>query len=171
MQVEIQADLHLLDLFIRSLDDGRASSAALAQLHRLSLVLRNVAALYVEAKTASAVQAAPSAIFGGSQLHQPPNPDTHASANVPFLDPVGDEFDLYLSQLGFMPLDEDAAMGGGGGGGGADPGVFAGGLDGGDDGGDVDMLRNVQLGDWFSGNNHILGLVEEDLSGFNAPGW
>ena len=28
----------------------------------------------------------------------------------------------------------------------------------------------LQLGDWFSGNNMMMGLLEEDLSGINPAG-
>jgi hypothetical protein len=63
--------------------------------------------------------------------------------------PVGNEFDMYLSQLGFMPGDE----------------TMTGGV------GDTAIMQTVQLGDWFSGGNHIMGLVEEDLSTFNTSAW
>ncbi|KAK8074098.1 hypothetical protein PG994_004997 [Apiospora phragmitis] len=137
-----QSDLRHLERFIQSLEAGCGISPAVEKLHRLSTVLYNVALLYAEAKAQQA--------WDQDMV------------------PVGNEFDLYLSQLGIMPMDESGAdpSGGaandvnGGAGGGAGGGV----------GGD-DVMRNVQLGDWFSGNNHILGLVEEDLSSFNTSMW
>ena len=33
------------------------------------------------------------------------------------------------------------------------------------------VAQSTQLGDWFSGNNHMLGLLEEDLQGPNAFGF
>ncbi|TGJ78506.1 hypothetical protein E0Z10_g10258, partial [Xylaria hypoxylon] len=81
---------------------------------------------------------------------------------------VGSEFDAYLSQLGFMPVDVDGAMMGvqtdlaSGSGGGGVQGVG-------------DQMRAVaqtnQLEDWFSGKNYMMGLLEEDLSGINPMAW
>lgn len=119
------SDLHRLELFVQSLESGCGASPAVAKLHQLSTVLYNVALLYVEAKT-----------------QQTLDQD---------MVPVGNEFDMYLSQLGFMPMDEGPS----------------------DVGNDV--LKNVQqttqLGDWFSGGNNILGLVEEDLSTLTTFAW
>ncbi|KAK4460093.1 hypothetical protein QBC42DRAFT_333594 [Cladorrhinum samala] len=67
--------------------------------------------------------------------------------------------DMYLNQLGFMPqyvpqqtapLYEDSEM----------P-VAA----------DFDAYQATQLGNWFSGNTHILGLLEEGLSEFDPNMW
>ncbi|KAK8023778.1 hypothetical protein PG993_011844 [Apiospora rasikravindrae] len=139
------SDLRHLERFIQSLEAGCGISPAVEKLHRLSTVLYNVALLYAEAKAQQA--------WDQDMV------------------PVGNEFDLYLSQLGIMPMDES------GGSGSTDPtgagndvngaGAGAGGGGSGTD----DIMRNVQLGDWFSGNNHILGLVEEDLSSFNTSMW
>ncbi|KAI0903885.1 fungal-specific transcription factor domain protein [Ustulina deusta] len=79
---------------------------------------------------------------------------------------VGSEFDAYLSQLGFMPVDVD---------GGGMMGVETG-LDGdGNVQGVGEQMRAVaqtnQLEDWFSGKNYMMGLLEEDLSGINPMGW
>ncbi|KAI0425051.1 fungal-specific transcription factor domain protein [Xylaria sp. FL1042] len=83
---------------------------------------------------------------------------------------VGSEFDAYLSQLGFMPVDVD---GGGGGMMGVQPGL---GGDGNAQGGGVDdqmraIAQTNQLEDWFSGKNYMMGLLEEDLSGINPMSW
>ncbi|KAI0531635.1 fungal-specific transcription factor domain protein [Xylaria digitata] len=79
---------------------------------------------------------------------------------------VGSEFDAYLSQLGFMPVDVDgtAMMGvqtdldGGGGMQGAGEQMRA-------------VAQTNQLEDWFSGKNYMMGLLEEDLSGINPMAW
>lgn len=122
------SDLSLLDKFVQSLQASCQISAAVDKLHSLSKLLYNVALLYVEAKT-----------------QQTMDQD---------MVPVGNEFDMYLSQLGFMPMDESMA-------GTADAG------------GDMtrNLLQTAQLGDWFSGGNHIMGLLEEDLSNFNTSAW
>ncbi|KAH8648596.1 hypothetical protein BX600DRAFT_475521 [Xylariales sp. PMI_506] len=138
-------DLPVLDRFARSLEIESLFdvSPAIERLYRLSKVLYNVAVLYVEAKAQQA-------------------PDHELAF-------VGDEFDMYLSQLGFMPLDD--ASGGGGGGGALDTGIVHGGAGGG--GGDIHMsdAQTALLGDWFSGGNYIMGLVEEDASTLNTWTW
>lgn len=110
--------------------------------------------------------------------------------------PIGNEFDVYLSALGFMPVDDPTASGmsagAGGGGGGPSAGAgaltasptsatgAAGGGGGGGDGPRFPASANAnamavqhqtnQLGDWFSGNRYMMGLLEEDLSQFH-PNW
>ncbi|KAI1345603.1 fungal-specific transcription factor domain protein [Xylaria sp. FL0043] len=83
---------------------------------------------------------------------------------------VGSEFDAYLSQLGFMPVDVD---GGGGSMMGVQPGLEG---DGNVQGGAIDeqmraIAQTNQLEDWFSGKNYMMGLLEEDLSGINPMAW
>ncbi|KAH8198188.1 hypothetical protein TruAng_007669 [Truncatella angustata] len=121
-------DLPLLERFVESLQASCPISAAIDKLYKLSKVLYNVALLYVEAKT-----------------QQTLDQD---------MVPVGNEFDMYLSQLGFMPMDETM-------------------IGTGDADGDLtrNLMQNAQLGDWFSGGNHIIGLLEEDLSTFNTSAW
>ncbi|KAK0669247.1 hypothetical protein QBC41DRAFT_110305 [Cercophora samala] len=66
---------------------------------------------------------------------------------------VGDNVEMYLNQLGLMPQhsqhDHTYRIGG--------PPAFG-----------SDMDQSAQLGNWFSGNTHIFGLMEEDLSGFHG---
>lgn len=106
-------------------------SQAIEKLHRLCKVLYQVAALYVEAK---------------AQQQQ----DQDMSM-------VGNDFDMYLSQLGFISqqhLSESTVAGG----------EF--GL------GDVPVVnQGPQLGDWFSGNRYVMGLMEEDLWDFDPGVW
>ncbi|KAI0551686.1 hypothetical protein F4679DRAFT_572031 [Xylaria curta] len=72
----------------------------------------------------------------------------------------GSEFDVYLSQLGFMPVDEGMT--------GLQTGVVGLGEDGRVEG--LGMQAS-SLEDWFSGKNYMMGLLEEDLSGINPSGW
>jgi hypothetical protein len=129
-------DLRRLEEFVNSLQVSRTVSGAVDKLHRLCRIMCDVAALYVEAKEA--------------ENHM-------ADANMT---PLGNDFNMYLSQLGFMPPAQPSFDGGGD--------VAAGGLD-------SDMLnasyQATQLGDWFEGGRHMMGLLEEDLSQFQPePG-
>jgi hypothetical protein len=121
-------------------------------LYHLCQVLYNVALPYIEAKS------------------QQPSVDQQQ---------LGNEFDMYLSQLGFMPSyssnnnsngNGDAADGQGG------PPMMD------ENMADLtDVERSLmpagpqhdtgQLGDWFSGNNYMMGLLDEDFSGLNPPAW
>ncbi|RYO86923.1 hypothetical protein DL766_005990 [Monosporascus sp. MC13-8B] len=121
-------DLQRLADFVKSLEVAKDVSASVGKLHHLCQVLYNVALLYVEAKG-----------------QQPADQD---------MVPVGNEFDMYLSQLGFMPTDQAMTN--------ADLGA---------DDQTRSMAQTTQLGDWFSGNNYMLGLVEEDLSAINSFGF
>ncbi|KAI1379263.1 fungal-specific transcription factor domain-containing protein [Hypoxylon crocopeplum] len=126
-------DLARLAEFVQSLDAASGLSSSISKLHQLCQVLYNVAQLYIEAKA-----------------QQPVDQD---------MVPVGNEFNMYLTQLGFMPVDESMANFevSGEGGGGVDDQAKS-------------MAQTSQLGDWFSGNNSMLGLLEEDLSGINPSG-
>ncbi|KAK9425624.1 putative Fungal-specific transcription factor domain protein [Seiridium unicorne] len=128
IETSAASDLLLLEKFVQSLQASCQISAAIDKLHQLSKVLYNVALLYVETKSQQA-------------LDQD-------------MVPVGNEFDMYLSQLGFMPIDETMA-------------------DNTNAGDDLtrNLLQTAQLGDWFSGGNHVMGLIEEDLSTFNTSAW
>ncbi|KAI1111624.1 hypothetical protein F5Y14DRAFT_305225 [Nemania sp. NC0429] len=79
---------------------------------------------------------------------------------------AGSEFDVYLSQLGFMPVDE---------GGSSMIGVQATGMEMAGDGDETLLTRAIaqtnQLEDWFSGGKYMMGLLEEDLSGINPAAW
>ncbi|KAI1409868.1 fungal-specific transcription factor domain-containing protein [Hypoxylon sp. FL1857] len=121
-------DLQRLADFVQSLEAAVDLSHSIGKLHQLCQVLYNVAQLYIEAKA-----------------QQPVDQD---------MVPVGNEFNMYLSQLGFMPMDESM-----------------GNFDVGGDSMDRSMAQTTQLGDWFSGNNYVMGLLEEDLSGINPSGW
>ncbi|KAI0465699.1 hypothetical protein F4859DRAFT_349595 [Xylaria cf. heliscus] len=78
----------------------------------------------------------------------------------------GSEFDIYLSQLGFMPVDDAAAAAG-------IAGMQQTGVPGLGEDGRVEGLgmQASSLEDWFSGKNYMMGLLEEDLSGINPIGW
>lgn len=122
-------DLQLLAHFVQSLEAACDLSESISKLHQLCQVLYSIAQLYIEAKA-----------------QQPIDQD---------MVPVGNEFNMYLSQLGFMPMEDGAAN-------------FD--LASTDDQA-RSMAQTAQLGDWFSGGNHMLGLLEEDLSGINPSSW
>jgi hypothetical protein len=132
-------DLRILEEFVASIETLRDASETIEKLYRVFQVYRDVAVVYVEAK---------------SQQQEDQT-----------MVPIGDEFDMYLSQLGFMPVDDHTmvqanqasantgndpdlnSMQGGGGG------------------------QAAQMADWFSGSRNMFGLLEEDLSQFDATRW
>lgn len=138
-------DLQQLADFIASLDVAKDVSRSVGKLHHLCQVLYNVAQLYVEAKAQQQQQQQQRPVVADNDQDMVPPPPPP---------PLGDEFDMYLSQLGFMPADLDMVN--------ADLPV---------DDHTRSVAQSTQLGDWFSGNNHMLGLLEEDLQGPNAFGF
>lgn len=122
-------DLELLKEFCSTLEATYGSSEAAEKLWRLCNVMCNVAMLYVEAK---------------SQQQEDQT-----------MIPIGDEFDMYLSQLGIMPNEEQGAM------------AFTG-----DPSGAVAGNHQVaQMAEWFSGSRNLMGLLEQDLSQIGGPNW
>jgi hypothetical protein len=96
--------------------------------YRLCKVLCQVATLYVEAKAQ------------GQEQH---DHDTFS---------IGNDFDMYLSQLGFLPsgqhnLSDEMAI----------PGSNA-----------ALHQSSTQLENWFSGKSYTMGLTEEDHSDFDT---
>ncbi|KAL2846076.1 hypothetical protein BJX68DRAFT_129594 [Aspergillus pseudodeflectus] len=143
IEVSSWGDLDLLDDFVVSLEPNCPLSTAIAKLHRLCQALSNVARLYIEAKAESQKQ------------------EGQALASV------GHEFDTYLSALGLAPLADEgdarwatAPV----------PGTMS---------GDLrypeahtmnqPVQHMTQLGNWFSGNQYMMGLLEEDIPMFNQP--
>ncbi|KAJ5350973.1 transcriptional regulator family: Fungal Specific TF [Penicillium brevicompactum] len=136
-------DLARLEEFIASLQPLSSFSQSIDRLHTLCSILGTVARLYFEANT---------------------RPETDAENFVQ----VGQEFDAYLGALGLpnnsmgsnpvglqpgAPVHTpDPAQ--------PVPGFPAESQDSG----------AAQLGNWFWGNQYMMGLLEEDLSQFN-PGW
>ncbi|KAL4867487.1 hypothetical protein BDV12DRAFT_119962 [Aspergillus spectabilis] len=149
IEVSSWVDLDRLDEFVASLEPNRSLSTAISKLHRLCQVLSNVARLYIEAKTQAQTQE---------------NQD---------LASVGLEFDTYLSALGLAPAAndgdtrwaaaasvpgptmpeelryQDAQT--------HNPGTTS----------MPHMPHMTHLGNWFSGNQLMMGLLEEDLSMFD----
>ncbi|KPM36677.1 hypothetical protein AK830_g9885 [Neonectria ditissima] len=121
-------DLQLLHDFTETIKEAAESSKIMEKLWRLCHVISNVAMLYVEAKA-------------------------HEQEDHNMI-PIGDEFDMYLSQLGFMPNEEQAATG---------PVSEANGATG--------SAQVAQMGDWFSGSRNLLGLLEQDISQIGGPQW
>ena len=120
-------DLQRLAQFTASLEKVTSVSQGIARLHRMCQILQHVAEIYVKAK---------------AQQHQ----------NMGM---VGNDFDLYLAQLGFISRDCASRQGV------AENGIGAGFAASG-------ANETEQLGDWFSGNNFIMSLMEEDLLAFNS---
>ncbi|KAJ4017956.1 hypothetical protein NW766_004030 [Fusarium irregulare] len=122
-------DLRLLSDFSTSIGETSDASETMQKLSRLCQVMSNVAALYVEAKS------------------QQQEDQTMA--------PIGDEFDVYLSQLGFMPvMDPNMNTAGG------DPNAAF-----------QDNSQVAQMADWMSGSRNLLGLLEQDISQLGGPQW
>ncbi|KAL2136551.1 hypothetical protein VTI74DRAFT_3096 [Chaetomium olivicolor] len=137
-----EADLRRLADFVESLQPACAASEAVAKLHRICQVLHNVASLCIRAK---------------AQRQQDPQQRDQDMTMV------GNNIDMYLSQLGFMPQF---------GGGQQHPMQGAAQFGGGDlTAAEFNASQANELGNWFSGNTHILGLLEEDLSEFEPRMW
>lgn len=134
-------DLKILKEFVASLALARDSSEAVEQLYRLCQVMYDVLTLYVEAK---------------SQQQQDQ-----------VVVPMGDEFEMYLNQLGLMPMEDQTMTGAGGAGAGHE-----GGVQGAAAGGQVPHNPQVaQIADWFVNNRNMMGLLEEDLSHIESYRW
>jgi len=141
-------DLQRLADFVESLAPVCAVSEAIAKLHRICQVLHDVASLCVRARSA--------------QRQRGPEQQDQDMAMV------GDNIDMYLSQLGFMPPYANAPAH-------AQP-VLGMTTPFGEEGAEMVAAgfgagNANELGNWFSGNTHILGLVEEDLSEFEPRMW
>ncbi|KAG6072724.1 hypothetical protein E4U16_005160 [Claviceps sp. LM84 group G4] len=122
-------DLRLLQEFVESLNEARDASESIDKLYRLCQVMCDVAGLYVEAK---------------SQQQQDQN-----------MVPIGDEFEMYLGQLGFMPTEDQAMTNSGD-----------------NEAGSASLTSQAaQIADWFSGNRNMMGLLEEDLSHIGSFPW
>ncbi|KAK4124809.1 hypothetical protein N657DRAFT_712128 [Parathielavia appendiculata] len=163
-----EADLRRLADFVDSLQPvvcahGHAAEG-IAKFHRVCQVLHNVAALCVRARKAARARRQ-------QQQQDPSLPQQDHDMAM-----VGENIDMYLSQLGFMPpfgTIQSAAhppMQGGeasqfGGGGGAQGEMSSVGFN------NAGGAQGSELGNWFSGNTHILGLLEEDLSEFEPRMW
>ncbi|BDD58791.1 hypothetical protein MAP00_004041 [Monascus purpureus] len=203
---EVEVDLNRLEEFVLSLESLTTLSEAIFKLHRLCQVLFNIAKLYTEAKTKAKIQA------------QDPELGQERNMGDKGLVEVGEEFDIYLSALGFAPGQGSAPVGlaagygyyGVGLGGMEGIGSFAMGtgmsmgmsmpnseLEGNshphhahlhthsethpsaNDGDDnptsvtpsTALFQSTQLGNWFSGNRYMMGLLEEDLSQFDPSSW
>jgi hypothetical protein len=129
------SDLQRLEDFTASLVPAIALSESTQQLHRLCQVMCSIARNYVEAKHQQEADAA--------------------------MRPIGDEFEMYLGELGFMstdPIPMEAAM---------DAPVSQ---------GDAFpsqpyVSSSAQLADWFSSNRNMLALLEEDLGAIEPTLW
>ncbi|PYH60922.1 putative C6 transcription factor [Aspergillus niger CBS 101883] len=140
-------DLARLEDFVASLQPNCFLSEAISKLYQLCQVLSNVARLYIEAK---------------EQVQVKEDQD---------LASVGQEFDVYLSALGLAPMSADDSYGAWASApvpAGSAPGDARGTMEGQYSG---PMPQTSQLGNWFSGNQHMMGLLEEDISLFDPSSW
>ena len=120
-----QDDLQRLSEFTDSLYPAATVSKATEKFYRVCVVLTNVARLYTESKA-----------------QQEQDQDMLL---------VGNDIDMYLSQLGFMPSQ-------------VDPMTHSGGSMHGDAGngvGTMEASQGVDLSNWFSANLHVLGFAED----------
>ncbi|KAJ6130313.1 hypothetical protein N7512_003093 [Penicillium capsulatum] len=151
-------DLARLEAFIASLQPLCAFSQSIDRLHSLCSVLGTVARLYVEAKTRSqrgedqslvsvgqefdtylgALGLAPGNMLGSYQPYFPPD-----VSSLPTCMPDASPQVSGLSTPASMP---QGAHG---------PGSMG------------EMSQAAQLGNWFSGNQYMMGLLEEDMFQFN----
>ncbi|CAI7626085.1 unnamed protein product [Penicillium glandicola] len=161
-------DLARLEEFIASLQPLSTFSQSIDRLHNLCSVLGTVARLYFEANTRT---------------------PTAADQDQGLIE-VGQEFDVYLSALGLAPTNPMNPSSSGNSQMGSSQGYFqadnpgmhaslvelsqhAGGFSALADSSQVQGQGSgtaAQLGNWFWGNQYMMGLLEEDLSQFN-PGW
>ncbi|GKZ58639.1 hypothetical protein AnigIFM56816_004799 [Aspergillus niger] len=140
-------DLARLEDFVASLQPNCFLSEAISKLYQLCQVLSNVARLYIEAK---------------EQVQVKEDQD---------LASVGQEFDVYLSALGLAPMSADDNYGAWASApvpAGSAPGDARGTMEGQYSG---PIPQTSQLGNWFSGNQHMMGLLEEDISLFDPSSW
>lgn len=127
------SDLQLLEDFITSLVPVIPWSESAQKLHRLCQVMCSIAKYYVEAKQ-----------------------QQRANENMR---PIGDEFEMYLGELGFMNVDQMAPP--------PDPSV----RQGVPLGHQASGSTSAQVMDWFSSNQNMLDLLEEDLQGIDPIPW
>ena len=127
------SDLKLLEDFVESLVPAIPWSESSQKLYRLGQVMCRIARYYVEAKQQQ----------GANESMRP----------------IGDEFEMYLGELGFMSVDQMAPP--------LDASV--------EPSGHFDQqapeLGPAHLADWFSSNQNMLGLMEEDLQEIDSIPW
>ncbi|CRG84816.1 putative transcriptional regulatory protein PB24D3,01 [Talaromyces islandicus] len=119
-------DLQRLAQFVASLQPALKMSQPVEKLHRLCQVLHQVAALYVEARAKA-----------------------QDDQDQGMMSMIGNDFDMYLSQLGLVPRQT------------CNGSINTSGIS-----ADFDMegvvVESTQLAGWFSGNSHVMGLMEEE---------
>lgn len=126
VETQSSGDLVILQDFVASLETLRDASETAEKLYRMFRVMLDVASMYLDAK---------------SQQQQDQN-----------MIPVGDEFEMYLGQLGFISTDDHTIN---------QANVPAG----------AQAFGQESMADWFSGSQNIFGLLEEDLSQIDRDQW
>ncbi|RDA94601.1 hypothetical protein CP533_2461, partial [Ophiocordyceps camponoti-saundersi (nom. inval.)] len=120
-------DLQILQDFVMSFSSCRGDSETIDKLYKLCQVMYDAVRIYVE-----------------SRLQLQPDQPTG---------PIGDEFGMYLSQLGFLPVEDRAVAGRQ-----YDPEGQKGG-------------QTTQMAEFLLGNRNIMGLLEEDMSQIDFSQW
>lgn len=115
------------------------TSQAASNISRLASVFVNVAAVYIDLRDREAAKNARTEAEMNTANAENALPNAGPAQQVPMdLYPAWAPFDPLLSSLGFVDdVVQDAER---------------------------DFIRNVEVEDWFMGNQHIMGLLEEDLN-------
>lgn len=157
---ETTKDLTHLTTFLHTLHPLTPSSTAIANLHRLCHVLYSIARLYIEARSASE-RGDHGQSHGQNQSLDQGQGQGQSLGLGQIPETVGVEFDACFSALGLAPFAHhhppatsasDSGQGPGG-------------------GGDWNADQTTRLENWFSGNQYMMGLLEEDLSLIDCSGW
>jgi hypothetical protein len=170
-------DLGRLRSFSAGLEDLREVSEPINKLHRMCNAVSNVATMYVETKRATTQTQAYPRIGGGGDgggdLVGSGGGGGGGEMQDQTMYPAGMEFDMYLRDLGLMPGPNGGGSGAGGGvpGDGQMAGVVGEGGQVPVVSGGVEAFHSAQLGDWFSGNLSMMGMLERDLTGFSPSSW
>lgn len=129
-------DLELLQEFVASLEPMRDASQTADKLYRVFQLYCEVAVVYIGAKKRQ-------------QEDQS-------------LVSLNDEMDMYLGQLGFMPMDDPSLGSVGGGGNAGGPMPMGGGAQG---------MQTAQMASWLTGSRDMLELLESDLPNMDGSRW
>lgn len=174
-------DLAHLTTFLNTIHPLTPSSTAIANLHRLCNVLYSIARLYVEARISKSAGHSHDSHSHDSHNHhsqsQSQGQGDHPKAqgqglgqglgiDLGQLTPtVGVEFDACFSALGLAPFIPASSDGGHGHGHGPAEGHSP------EHGHGWNADQTTRLENWFSGNQYMTGLLEEDLSLIDCSGW
>ncbi|PHH67794.1 hypothetical protein CDD80_520 [Ophiocordyceps camponoti-rufipedis] len=133
------SDLQILQDFVTSFSSSRGDSETIDKFYKLCHVMYDAVRIYVESRL---------------QLQ---HDQATSSTTAATMAPLGDEFGMYLSQLGLLPGEDQQAV----------PRRQYG--DGGDSKGPQTGAH--QMAEFLLGNRNIMGLLEEDMSQIDFSHW